>query len=240
LITGFVIYTWPALTVARTTVSPSVAAVEAVRQHLDPKKTDLYVAFPMTPFIDYFLPNHPYHLVFDERALPMTVPARTPYLLTEIDHTQASGYSFKRDRGPLWNIARRHYFEVALEPLPQLPQFISGWFPPERSGVDEWRWMTGHSVTSLPPSSGLTKLRIQFDVPDELMSSPPTISILLNGAVIDRFKAPEAHLVREYEVTPGAGANSLEISTDRTLARLSSDRRDLGLLVRFLSWGKEE
>jgi len=239
LVGGFIIYTWPALTVARTTVAPSVLGVEAVQQHLDPKKTDLYVAFPMTPFIDYFLPNHPYHLVFDERALPMTVPARKPYLLAEIDHTQPSGYVFKRDRGPLWNIARRHYFEVALEPLPQLPQFVSGWYPPERSGVDEWRWMTGHSVTVLPQSSGLSKLRIQFDVPDELMVSAPTISILLNGAVIDRFKAPEAHLAREYEVTPGPGTNTLEITTDRTLARLSSDRRDLGLLVRFLSWGPE-
>ncbi len=239
LIAGFIIYTWPALTVARVTVSPSVLGVEAVQQHLDPKTSDLYVAFPMTPFIDYFLPNHPYHLVFDERALPLTVPTRTPYLLTEIDHTEPSGYVFKRDRGPLWNIARRHYFEVALEPLPQLPRFVSGWYPPERSGVDEWRWMSGRSVTTLPRSSGLTKLRIQFDVPDELMASPPTVSILLNGAVIDRFKAPEAHLAREYDVTPGPAANALEITTDRTLARLSSDRRDLGLLVRFLSWGPE-
>jgi len=240
LIVGFIIYTWPALTIARTTIAPPVLGVDAVRQHLDPNRTELYVAFPMTPFIDYFLPNHPYHLVFDERALPLTVPTRPPYLLTEIDHTQPLGYVFSRDRGPLWNIARRHYFEVALEPLPQLPQFVSGWYPPEEKGAEELRWMGGRSVTVLPRSSGTTKLRIQFDVPDELMASPPAITFVLNGAVIDRFKPAESHLVREYEVTPGPVQNTLEITTDRTLLHSSIDRRDLGLLVRFLSWGREE
>ncbi|PYQ56305.1 MAG: hypothetical protein DMF58_21100 [Acidobacteria bacterium] len=100
--------------------------------------------------------------------------------------------------------------------------------------------MGGRSVTILPRSSGITKLRIQFDVPDELISSPPVITFQLNGAVIDRFKPVESHLVREYEVMPGAAQNTLEITTDRTLAHSSSERRDLGLLVRFLSWGKED
>ena len=99
--------------------------------------------------------------------------------------------------------------------------------------------MSGESVTILPPSSGTTKLRIQFDVPDELMASPPTISFLVNGAVIDRFKPAEAHLVREYDVTPGPARNTLQITTDRTLAHSSSDRRNLGLLIRYLFWGPE-
>ena len=136
-------------------------------------------------------------------------------------------------------IVNLDFFEVALEPIQQLPQFVSGWFPAEQKGPEEWRWMDGRSVTILPPSNGPTKLRVQFDVPDELMSSPPTISFLLNGAVIDRFKPAEAHLIREYDVTPGAAQNRLEITTDRTLAHSSSDRRNLGLLVRYLSWGPE-
>ncbi len=85
----------------------------------------------------------------------------------------------------------------------------------------------------------MTKLRIQFDVPDELMSAPPTISFLLNGAVIDRFKPAAAHLVREYDVTPGPAQNTLQITTDRTLSHASIDRRNLGLLIRYLSWGPE-
>jgi len=239
LIAGFIIYTFPALNVVRNSISPSVFGVEAVRQHLDPRRTDLYVAFPMTPFIDYFLPNHRYHLVADERALPVTVPTRPPFLLTEIDHTQPSGWVFERDRGALWNIARRHYFKVALEPVRRQAQFVGGWYPPERSGVDEWRWMTAHSTTILPAARETTKLRLQFDVPDELMSNPPTITLLLNGAVIDRFKPSEAHMDREWGVRPGPAANTLEITTDRTLEQSSGDRRNLGLLVRSISWGPE-
>ena len=239
LIGGFVIYTWPALNISRRTVSPSVLGVEAVRQHLDPRATDLYVAFPMSPFIDTFLPYYPYRQVFDERGLPLTTPVRPTYFLTEVYHTRPTGWVFRRDRGALWNIARRHYFEVALESLPQSAKFISGWYPPERNGVDEFRWMAARSVTMLPPGKGTTKLRIQFDVPDELMPSRPTVTFLVNGAVLDRFQPAEAHLVREYDVTPCPGANRLEIQTDRTLNSQRSDPRELGLLVRYLSWGPE-
>ena len=239
LIGGFMIYTWPALNISRRTVSPSVLGVEAVRQHLDPRATDLYVAFPMSPFIDTFQPYYPYRQVFDERGLPLTTPGRPTYFLTEVYHTHPSGWVFRRDRGALWNIARRHYFEVALEPLPQSAQFVSGWYPPERNGVDEFRWMAARSVTMLPPAKGTTKLRIQFDVPDELMPSRPTVTFVVNGAVLDRFQPPEAHLVREYDVTPGPAANRLEIQTDRTLNSQRSDPRELGLYVRYLSWGPE-
>ena len=99
--------------------------------------------------------------------------------------------------------------------------------------------MAGHSTTILPAENGTTKLRVKFDVPDELMSAPPTITFMLNGALVDRFRAPEAHLEREWDVTPSAGENTLEISTDRTLADSSNDRRNLGLLVRYLSWGPD-
>jgi len=237
LIAGFAIYTWPALTIARQTISPSVLGVDVVRQHLDPRTSDLYVAFPMSPFIDYFLPYYPYRQVFDERGLPLSTPDHKAYFLTEVYHTQPAGWVFRRERGALWNIARRHYFEVALEPLPQSAQYVSGWYPPERRGVEELRWMGQHSVTLLPPAKGTTKLRAQFDVPDELMPARPTVTFLMNGAVIDRFQPTEAHLVREYEVTPGPANNTLEITIDRTLR--SSDPRELGLLIRYLSWGPE-
>lgn len=241
LTVAFVVWTWPALTVVRNQLSPSVLGVDAVQRHLDPRRVDLYVAFPMTPFIDYLLPYFPYRMLFDERGLPLGVPLRTPYLLTEIDHTVPSGWVFRRERDELWNIARRHYFEVALEPILQLPRYVEGWYPPERHGEEEWRWMGMRSVTNLPPVHGTAKLRVQFDVPDELMASPPTITLTVNGAVIDRFKPSEAHLVREYEVVPGPAVNTLEMTTDRMADEHSDhaggDARKLGLLVRDLSWG---
>jgi hypothetical protein len=244
LIAAFFIWTWPALAPVRNETAPSVLAVGAVRQHVDYRRDDLFVAFPMIPFIDYFQPDFPYHVVFDERAMPMSAGPRRPYLLAETERTEPRGYVFRRERGRLWNITRRHYFEVALEPLQQLPRFASGWYPPERAGTDEWRWMSGRSLTVLPPSSGTTKLRIQFDVPDELMPVRPTVTITLNGALIDSVQPAEAHLAREYDVAAVSGPNTLEIATSRTLnaarERIGTDPRELGLLVRYLSWGPEQ
>ncbi|HEX9501498.1 MAG TPA: hypothetical protein VGA10_07595, partial [Thermoanaerobaculia bacterium] len=237
LIAAFAIWTFPVFNIVRNTIAPSVQAVDAVHQHIDHNRDDLFVAFSMTPFIEYLLPHAPYKRVLDERALPLSVGSRRPFLLTELDHTNGAGFVFRRERDRLWNIARRHYFDVALEPVRKVPQFVSGWMPPEHSGTDEWRWMQAKSVTLLPPASGSTLLRLNFDVPDELMPQHPTVTIRLNGATIDQFQPAEAHLARDYSVTPGAGVNTLEITTDRTLN--ASDPRQLGLLVRFLSWGPD-
>jgi len=237
LVAAFAIWTFPVFKTVRDSIAPSVQAVDAVRQHIDYKRDDLFVAFSMTPFIEYFLPNAAYERVLDERALPLSVEGRRPFLLAELDHTSGGGFVFRRERGRLWNITRRHYFDVVLEPVRRLPQFVSGWMPPERSGTEERRWMEAKSVTLLPPSSGSTLLRLNFDVPDELMPQHPTITIRLNGATIDQFQPAEAHLAREYPVTPGPGVNTLEMTTDRTLN--TSDPRQLGLLLRFLSWGPE-
>ncbi|MCU1228819.1 MAG: hypothetical protein JWO97_1703, partial [Acidobacteria bacterium] len=60
--------------------------------------------------------------------------------------------------------------------------------------------------------------------------------------VIDRFPAGEAN-ARDYEVAPAPAhaPNVLELSIDRVLnqklAGISDDNRDLGLLMRFLSFG---
>ena len=75
------------------------------------------------------------------------------------------------------------------------------------------------------------------------MAAPPVVSIVLNGAVVDRFTPQEAHLAREYGVkaAPGNVDNILEMSVDRTSVpareHVGEDPRELGLLVRYLSWG---
>src|SRR5207253_4110097 len=161
----------------------------------------------------YFVPNLQFIRVEGERALPMSSGSRKPYLLAEIDSTHPTGRVFRREHEHLWNIARRHYFDVALEPITALPQFVSGWNPPERQTIDEWRWMGRRSLTLLPAREGRSALHLTFDVPDELMPSHPHITIKLNGAIVDQFQAPEAHLSRDYEVVaaPNGALNKLEL-----------------------------
>ncbi len=242
LAASFLIWTLPALTVVREVVSPTVLAGQAVRAQVDPRRDQLFAARDMTPFIELLAPNVPFVGVLDERAMPMTIGSRRPMLVSEIAMTHPTGSVYRRQHDRLWNIARRHYFDVALQPLTALPQFVSGWYPGERSGRDEWRWMSAHSVTRLPPGSGPSVLHLLFSVPIELVPQHPIITITMNGTVIDRFAASQEKNERDYDVTPApGGANLLELSIDRTLnpaaIGVGTDARDLGLLVRFLSFG---
>jgi hypothetical protein len=239
---AFFVWTYPGLAPVRNDVSPSVLAVQAVKQHIDPHRDQLFVSFSMTPFVEYFAPNIPFIRVQEQRAMPLTTTPRRPFLLTEVTAEPPQGWFFKRERERLWNIARRHYFEVELRPLRALPRFGAGWYGPERSAEDEARWMAGHSVTILPPADGASTLRLDFRVPGETASHHPQVTVTFNGKVIDRFPAGEAN-ARDYEVSPAPAhaPNVLELSIDRVLnqklAGISDDNRDLGLLMRFVSFG---
>ena len=127
--------------------------------------------------------------------------------------------------------------------MTRLPQFVSGWYAPERSDVDEWRWMSAHSITRLPAASGPTVLRFRFSVAIEIVPQHPTVTVMLNGVIIDRIRISEEHNEKSYDVTPAPNGapNILELSIDRTLnpakQHLGTDGRDLGVLVRAISFG---
>jgi len=236
---AFLLWTLPALTPVRNEVSPPVLAVRAAQQHLDPARDHLFVAFNMTPFVEYFAPSMPFTRVMDDRAMPLSQGAQRPWLLAEDESMPRGGYVFRRDRGHLWNISRRHYFECGVEPMSRLPQFVSGWYLAERYGIEEWRWMGARSLTNLPPATGPTKLRLLFDMPGEIIAQQPFVTVKLNGVVLERFAAA-AHIERDYKVTPAPNGalNVLELETTRVL-KSGDDPRDLGLQMRYLSWGPD-
>ncbi|HEY3052131.1 MAG TPA: glycosyltransferase family 39 protein [Thermoanaerobaculia bacterium] len=225
IVAAFFIWTAPALPPVRRDVAPSVRAVDAALQTTG----QLFVGYSMTPFIEYLAPQRAITRVMDDRAVPLTI-ADHPILLAEVSEPQPGGTLFTRERDRLWNIARRHYFEVVLRPLTNIGQFGEGWSPPEQQGMDEWRWMGSHSVTTLPRAQGDTVLRLHFVVPTEIVSKQPNVTVTLNGKTLDRFRATEEFISRDYHVTPAMEPNVLELSTDQTL-----DKR--GLKVRFISWG---
>jgi len=235
LIASFFVWTLPALAVVRNTISPSVLAVEAVTQHLNPRVDELFVARDMDPFFQYLLPSYPFVHVLDKRAMPLSIGNRKPWILAEADENDRDGFVFHRERGHLWNIARRHYFDAGVIPVRMPPQFLAGWYPPVRETPFEMRSMTGHSVTRLPPSRGETILRIQFRVPDALVVAHASITIALNGRVIDHFAASYDEVDREYHVTPAPNAapNVLDLSIDQTIHQ----PRELGMTIRCLSFG---
>jgi hypothetical protein len=237
IIGAFIVYTYPALAPVRNEIAPSVMAARGTAARVRASGEPLFVGHTMTAFMDLYAPDVRYTAVMDDRALPLAAQPRA-LLLAEVTKTPAAGSVWNRERGHLWNIARRHYFRIKLEPLSRGAQFASGWYGPETSGADEWRWMGSHSVTILPPARQKMMLRMHFGVPAELSRKNPVITVTVNGAVVDRFQTSDGYIERDYKLypAPGNGPNVLELGIDRTV-RAADDPRELGLRVRYLGWG---
>jgi hypothetical protein len=117
-----------------------------------------------------------------------------------------------------------------------------GWYGEEGMHPETWRWMGGRSVTSLPPRGAQAHLELVFNVPlDSLNGEVPTVTIELDGKVVDRFEADEPELTKRYTVPSRfEGPQTLVLHTDRTFVPArngtSGDTRELGLSVRRLAW----
>jgi Predicted membrane protein (DUF2079) len=238
LVAAFIVYTFPALTPVRKEVAPSIVSASTAAQRIDPRREQLFVGHTMMVFMDLIAPGFPYTRVVDDRALP--VQAReTSWILAEITTTRDEGFVFRRERGALWNIARRHYFDIKLAPLTEHAQFVSGWYEPESEGSNQWRWMSGRSITSLPPARGETLLRLHLGVPGELVEQRPEITIKVNGQRLDTIIVTRDSIERDYHVVqpaPEGQRNVLELSIDRIVPS-HDPPRELGMRLRYLAWG---
>jgi hypothetical protein len=236
LIAAFAVYTIPALTPVRNEVAPSIQAARAVPQLVDPRRARLYVGHTMSKFVDLVTPGFPYTRIVDDRVMPLST-ARPAWVLSELTKGGEGGFVFRRERGNLWNIARRHYFGIKLQQLERQPRFLSGWYLAESTYIHEWRWMGARSITILPPAGEQTLLRIHLSPAGEVASQNPTITIKLNGTLLDQARI-SGDFDRDYRVkaAPNGAPNVLELTTDKTI-RPSSDTRTLGLKLRELGWG---
>ncbi|HEX7808174.1 MAG TPA: hypothetical protein VF608_05610 [Thermoanaerobaculia bacterium] len=237
LIGAFIVFTLPALTPVRNEVAPSIVAARAVAQHVDPRRDQLFVGHTMSKFVDLVLPGMPYTRVLDDRALPLASNGHA-WLLAEMTETGDEGFVFHREHGHLWNIARRHYFDIKLAPVTRRAQFVSGWYSAESMDIHQWRWMSRRSVTVLPAARGKTMLRLHFGIPGEVMAKNPKITVKLNGRVVDELRTTAGFVERDIRVMPAPGnlPNVLELSIDRTVTP-ADDGRELGLRLRYLAWG---
>jgi hypothetical protein len=120
LVAAFFVYTFPALSPVRNEVAPSILAARAAADLVQREGKQLYVAQTMLVFLDLEAPGVRYTHVPDDRAQPplgAKDDAKDAWLLAEVTTTPETGRMFRRERGNLWNIARRHYFEIKLAPF---------------------------------------------------------------------------------------------------------------------------
>jgi hypothetical protein len=236
-VAAFIVYTFPALTPVRNEVAPSIVAASTAAQRVDPRHEQLFVGHTMMVFMDLLAPRFPYTRVVDDRAVPVAA-RESSWLLAEITSTKDEGFVFRRQRGALWNISRRHYFDIKLAPLGPHARFVSGWYEAETEKTEQWRWMGGRSVTELPAARGESLLRVHFGVPGELIEHHPKITVKLNGRVLDTITVTGDSIERDYHAEPAPRdlPNVLELSIDRTVPS-HDPPRELGLRLRYLAWG---
>jgi hypothetical protein len=101
-------WTWPVLRVVHTTLSPPVAAIEAL-----PPDAVVYVDDRLAAHAELLIPNRERR---PAKNAPPIVAGRRAVLLREGASTAPGAASFTRDRARLAQIARERYFEASIVP----------------------------------------------------------------------------------------------------------------------------
>ena len=232
LILGMSIWTWPALRVVHTTISPPVQAIDWIRAHVD-RHTPLYVHLGMLPYAEALLPERDVRGVLAPPAPWTSGP--TPLFLRE----DAGAIDFIRPRGHLWWLTRQRYFVVSVSPVAQRAVMRSGWYDEEGDDRARWRWMGARGVVELPPQRR-AHLLLSFYVPLDVLGAAPDVDVRLNGAAVAHVHATKPDNELELDVDARAGApNELVIETSRTV-HPPNDPRVLGLRLNDLQWSATE
>ncbi|MBV9493352.1 MAG: glycosyltransferase family 39 protein [Acidobacteria bacterium] len=209
LIAMMAFWTLPSLREVHEHASPPFRAMHSI-----PAKGTVYVDDAMTVFADLYLPKE---RVVKDAPLAVWRDGDTAWFVAE-----APG-AFHRERAALWDLARQRYFDARITPLPRVA-FGDGWYD-EEGGA--WRWMRSRSVMTLPPGGG--RLSIWLYAPLDALPTPPTITVRLDGRIVDQFQPGVAEFLRTYETN---GARELVMET--TGAIRTGDTRELGLKLNRL------
>ncbi len=134
-----------------------------------------------------------------------------------------------------------------IEPLDKSPpraEFLSGFHGWEGLGDQRWQWMDGMGVVRLLNTGQPMRLRVAGQVPDAF-KRPTVFKLLLNGALLEEFAAPDRIVGREYLVTPAQQGNNewseLRLVADQTVKPSqanpnSRDDRALSFSLTKLIW----
>ncbi len=105
------VWTWPALRIAHTTVSPPVAAIESIRAEYAPESKNIYVDETLAAHAHLLMPEYALKIV---RVVPPLIADPSAVLLREGANVAPGARAYIRERNRLDGIARKRYFEVSV------------------------------------------------------------------------------------------------------------------------------
>jgi hypothetical protein len=224
-------WTVPILSQQRNEASPSEAAFRWIREAV-PQTTVVYTQFAVTAQARFLLPDH--RKVYYED--PGEISPLAPRGVAVDPNPLAAKRVFVWTQGRAQRVLRNRNQVLHVGPFVPRARFETGWYDEEGG----FRWMANEGRMTLAPVEGKGRLRFAFLVPLEHLAAPPTIEILSNDTVVDRFVASSALMERTIELASRDRATTLVLRTSAVAnlqkKGLSGDGRDLGLRLNELTW----
>jgi hypothetical protein len=236
----YVVWVRPALREVRHFDSPPVQAMRWIRQNVT-RGGKVYTAGGLEPFAAYFLPD--YHVIdVPDSFDPSTAHAeKNTVYAADRPSSLGQAVNFHRSHKRLWALFNRRYFEASVLPMNGWIKFGGGWYGEEQGDEGErWRWMGPESHTLLEPLAH--RAQLGFGVTFPLQGEPaPTVTVMLDGRVVDRFVPKHADVERLYVIESRSGApDELVISVDHVMnlsrSHAGNDPRDLGMQLHRILW----
>ncbi|HUR80531.1 MAG TPA: hypothetical protein VM733_07180 [Thermoanaerobaculia bacterium] len=231
------VWSWPGLALQRNTDAPATAALLWVQRNV-PKGSPVYVQGGLGPQARYLLPEH--QTSFYEEVEKIAQVTADAWAVQPAIVESAPETFFWPHTNPLWKILRRRNFEASVVRLATVIEFGSGWYLPEGTGSDIFRWMGRESEATLPPVAKGGVLSMRMYVPIDTIA-PPMIEVWMNGALVERFRGDKANIEKSWTVASRTGApNELRIHTSGVAVPSQvgggGDSRELGLRMDGMSW----
>ena len=241
LTAAFAVWTWPAVRLQAASASPPVAAIQWVRAHL-PTGSVVHVQDAFRPHVNLKLQD--YDVRIFQRAAEVPLLEEKAWIM-DVDPAP-TGVTFRWPHDELWRVIRQRNFTASVREAEQV-HYRDGWYGREGRGGETYRWMGRTGDIVFPASVKRGRLTITFHVPRAaLRAGTPTIEVSLNGAVLDRIQPADEETTRSWVVlSRGTGENELRLSTSVTFSpsRVEPghpDQRELGLMLRAITWHAEQ
>jgi hypothetical protein len=243
IIGRYIVWVWPGLREVRKTDSPPVQAMRWIRQNMPPG-AKVYRSGGLMPFAAYYLPDYKVIEVADDFD-PSSAPAeRNAVFVADRPSSWAQAVNFRRPRKRLWALFNRRDFEASVIPIIGWVKFGAGWYGDEEGAEgDHWRWMGREGHLLLGPLGHRAQLGFAVTLP--LDAEPaPTVTVMLDGNVVDRFVPKSADVERTYVVSSRSGApDELVLSVDHAVnpahIHPGGDPRELGMQLHRILWKAE-
>lgn len=211
-------WTWPMLSVVRSTPSPPVAAIESIRAG-DRNSTIVYIDDRLGAHADLLLDG------FERRDAGPGVPAFgaercRAVVLREGTSAVAGAQNFARDAARFSALVRPRYLATAVVPARRF-RFGDGWYAEEGSACAPFRWMSQRSSIALPPQAGRGTLTLRF----ALQPAAGAVELRVDGRLLGRIDPVAGPIERTWAVKD---ARELTIETEGSI-QAPGDPRALSL-----------